>query len=713
MRLFSILFLALAAGASAQPEAPADIEWTWSPEPRWIDAAVPRANTPDPDIGLFFGHDLYGSTVRREAVPPIRIVFDDDLESVVRVFDRGSGLRDAGPGRFRGAVYDLSDPAVPRRLNVGLIEDSRESTFDHDWAPSQDRSTTQDALLIFSSDYDGAAIYAGRTARGLDTFYGLLARQAPGRGLYSADAVLTVTPASLRDVVAVGTLDGAATVRWTASGAVAEVRVRLRGAVVGRAEPGAGGLLLTSLNPGVPHALTVEAVDADGAVLASRPALARPAQSSGIAAASVLPPSPIASYGDLWGYTAPDGTEYALLTNRDEGLYVLDVSGSPQALPEVVGFVASVGGATDAKDVKVYGHHAYLAHETGAVQIIDLADPAAPVTVGTLNVQPGVFGGGAHNLLVAEDHLWVVGGRTSGNAGVRVYSLADPVAPVLVGEFQPNHHPTPYYHDFEVRGGRAYGSAIYNGGGVDVLDVSNPAAIRLVSTFTYPGAGAHNTCSSEDGRTVYVGDEIGESGNWMRIFDVADVEDAELVGEIIVDRQAVVHNCVVRGDRLYVAHYTEGLRVFDISAPHRPAEVAFLDTHPGSLYGFDGAWTAYPFPGSGKIIVSDLTTGLWVATLADSESTGTAPGDALALSARPNPAVGNVRLSYELDDEAQVRLSLVDLLGREVAVVQDQTERAGPHRPEVDVSGLPAGVYVAVLTVDGERRASTTVTVVR
>ena len=208
-----------------------------------------------------------------------------------------------------------------------------------------------------------------------------------------------------------------------------------------------------------------------------------------------------------------------------------------------------------------------------------------------------------------------MGGSTVGNAGLRVYSLADPASPTLVGSFRPDHQAVPYYHDIEIRGGRAYAAAIYDGGGVDVLDVSDPSAISLVSTFTYPGAGAHNTCTSEDGNTVYVGDEIGASGNWMRIFDVTDVQDAELVGEIVIHESAAVHNCYVRGDRLFVAHYTEGLRVFDVSEPHFPIEVVSLDTFGGPSRGYRGAWTAYPYFASGKVIVSDIDTGLWVATL--------------------------------------------------------------------------------------------------
>ncbi|MEM8602146.1 MAG: choice-of-anchor B family protein, partial [Bacteroidota bacterium] len=132
-------------------------------------------------------------------------------------------------------------------------------------------------------------------------------------------------------------------------------------------------------------------------------------------------------------------------------------------------------------------------------------------------------------------------------------------------------------------------------------------------TIIYPATyqGAHNVCATPDGETIFVGDEIG-SGPWTRAFDVSDLSDPELIAELIVDDQAVVHNCYVEGDLLYVAHYTEGLQVFDVSTPASPEQVAFYDTRPGPGFGFDGAWTAYPYLPSGRVIVSDLSGGLFV-----------------------------------------------------------------------------------------------------
>jgi hypothetical protein len=69
----------------------------------------------------------------------------------------------------------------------------------------------------------------------------------------------------------------------------------------------------------------------------------------------------------------------------------------------------------------------------------------------------------------------------------------------------------------------------------------------------------------------------------------------------------------VRGDLLFEANYSSGLRVFDVSDPLEAAEVAFFDTRPEDdepLYV--GLWSSYPFFPSGTIIGSDRQRGLFV-----------------------------------------------------------------------------------------------------
>ncbi len=719
----ALLAVFLAASAGAQPSTetaglggdPPGLTWSWSPEPRWLAPAdVGRRYF---DGGLDYGANFVFTTVPDADVPPVVIVFDPATPSTARIFAYGRGYADAGIGRFDGAAYDVSDPANPRRLNVGFSEDPAGNQQNRRWTPDGSEFGAREYLVVFASDYDPSGeTYAGRTIYTLDTYYGLAARVRDGHALFETAAEMRLTPDPLRDVAAAAVANGVADAEWTAAtyAGGTEVRAVAEGAVLATAPPADGRVRVAGLDPERTVDLRIQLWGPDG-LIAERPVSIRAKISEGVAAFSALDPgrAESLSYGDTWGYVAPDGTEYALLAVRDGGLSVIDVSAAPAAAAVEVAYVPAPVQSTDSKDVKVYGHHAYVVNEVGPIQILDLADPTAPVEVGRLDVQPGVVNGGSHNVAVAEGHLWVTGGRFGGNPGLRVYSLADPANPVLTDAFRPDHWPTPYYHDFEVRDGIGYGSAIYSEGGVDVLDVSDPTDVRLLTSFTYPGAGAHNTCTAEDGGTLYVGDEIGTSGNWIRIFDVRDLEDIERVGEIVVDSSAVVHNCYVRGDRLYVAHYTEGLRVFDVSDPHAPVEVAYLDTYLEPGYGFNGAWTAYPYLPSRKVLVSDLQSGLWVIALeGDAVASEPAPDGRAALRVWPNPTAGAATLAFDLDAPAEADVVVADVLGREVARTR-ASGRPGANHVALALGGVPAGVYVARLLVDGLAAGTATLTVAR
>jgi hypothetical protein len=75
----------------------------------------------------------------------------------------------------------------------------------------------------------------------------------------------------------------------------------------------------------------------------------------------------------------------------------------------------------------------------------------------------------------------------------------------------------------------------------------------------------------------------------------------------------------------------------------------------------------------------------------------TGPSSTLALDG-PNPARGAVRLRYEAAEAGPARLVVVDVRGREVAVLADGVGPAGRRTAVWDASGLPAGLYAARLT---------------
>jgi len=79
----------------------------------------------------------------------------------------------------------------------------------------------------------------------------------------------------------------------------------------------------------------------------------------------------------------------------------------------------------------------------------------------------------------------------------------------------------------------------------------------------------------------------------------------------------------------------------------------------------------------------------------DAEDGPEAPGPWLAAPA-PNPTRGTATLAYRLAEPGVARLSVVDLLGREVVVLAEGPHAAGEARASVP-AGLAPGVYVVRL----------------
>ena len=59
----------------------------------------------------------------------------------------------------------------------------------------------------------------------------------------------------------------------------------------------------------------------------------------------------------------------------------------------------------------------------------------------------------------------------------------------------------------------------------------------------------------------------------------------------------------------------------------------------------------------------------------------------------PNPFNPSTTIRYELPKSSTVRLSVYDLLGREVSVLVDESRNAGVHETTYDAVGLSSGVY--------------------
>jgi glucose/arabinose dehydrogenase len=59
----------------------------------------------------------------------------------------------------------------------------------------------------------------------------------------------------------------------------------------------------------------------------------------------------------------------------------------------------------------------------------------------------------------------------------------------------------------------------------------------------------------------------------------------------------------------------------------------------------------------------------------------------------PNPFNPYTQITYDIASESYVRLSVTNLLGQEISVLDDGTKRAGRYTVDFDASNLPSGVY--------------------
>ena len=158
---------------------------------------------------------------------------------------------------------------------------------------------------------------------------------------------------------------------------------------------------------------------------------------------------------------------------------------------------------------------------------------------------------------------------------------------------------------------------------VAIVDVTDKSSPQTLSTFVYANLGfVHQNWLSEDQHYLFIGDEFDELNAGVPtstvVADVGDL-DAPVVAFIHEAGTASVdHNMYVRGNLLYQANYSSGLRVLEFGdlSTDTLNEVAFFDTRPqDDAPNLGGAWSVYPYFASGVLVVSDTLGGLFVVSL--------------------------------------------------------------------------------------------------
>ena len=301
-----------------------------------------------------------------------------------------------------------------------------------------------------------------------------------------------------------------------------------------------------------------------------------------------------AKYNDIWGYTDPDGREYALLGVRNGTSIILLDDEDP---PREVSFIPSATSLW--KDIKTYKHYAYTVNESGGgLQIIDLSN--LPDSAELVKNYTGFET--SHNIFVDEaNHRIYAEGNHA--VPVRILSLEDPVNPRQIGSFGVE------CHDIYVRDNIAYISEGGHGT-IGIFDTFNPQNVEVIKRFQIPNAGyVHNAWLSDDGNHLMTTEET--TGKTVKYWDIFDLNNITQVGEYLGPNR-LAHNAHIKGNYAYISHYGGGLRILDIRQPANLLEVAYYMEQSEPKRGFVDDWGTYPFLDSDKILISDIDSGLYV-----------------------------------------------------------------------------------------------------
>lgn len=126
----------------------------------------------------------------------------------------------------------------------------------------------------------------------------------------------------------------------------------------------------------------------------------------------------------------------------------------------------------------------------------------------------------------------------------------------------------------------------------------------------------------------------------------------------------------------------------------------------GNIFDFSDFSPCY---GSDAMSATAATDGAAVGATNFCESLSTsvfAPvvSQSLELSVMPNPVDAVANIQFSLDAAGPVRVSIFNLAGREVAVLDQATRVAGVHQVQWSTAGYPQGLYVVRLqTAEGEQ----------
>ena len=307
------------------------------------------------------------------------------------------------------------------------------------------------------------------------------------------------------------------------------------------------------------------------------------------------------SYAAVWGYTAPDGREFAVV-GAFNGTWIVETTDPKNPVSITTIPAGSTGSYNQWREMTGYGNHIYSVSEAQAgIRVIDMTNPTVPVNLGLVH---SAVWANTHSIHCDPDQGRIYACGT--NKGMYILDAkANPAAPPILGTFS-----TKYVHEAFVRRGKGYLAEIYSPGNIRIVNASNPAALATLSLTATPGAWTHNAwVTNDDQQMVTTGEDPAGK---VALYDISNPA-APVLKQSYSFTGHIDHDVFGLGRTIFCSYYTDGVHVLDISNPAVPIKrIASYDTSTMPGPNYHGCWGVYPYTDSGVIYLSDIENGLYV-----------------------------------------------------------------------------------------------------
>lgn len=343
------------------------------------------------------------------------------------------------------------------------------------------------------------------------------------------------------------------------------------------------------------------------------------------------------------------------------------------------------------EDIVLRGSYAYVAGGGSGIEVLDLAEPLAPVSVNVWAPPPWSV---VYDLVFRDDLAFVP--ASQGGMIVVDASAAPELSLVSV-------HDTPgLVLDLALTGDLAV--LADHDAGVQVVDVSDPAAPALLGTADTPYT-ARLVAAGPQHAFVLDGGWSEDEGHLM-VVAFSDPANPAVVLDLPFPYS--LNAIELDGDVLYLASGAgDRMLVLDVSTPWDPWILGWVDV-PAAPQDIALAGDHAHIAGN-TLGIAWRHCGL-VTGVADPTAPGTVPAIAgLSLTAAPNPFNPRTVIAFELDRAQDVTLDVLDLRGRRVARLAAGRHEPGRHQvtwTARDDGGRPVASGVYVMQLQGVRGAA-------